>query len=162
MLRAILLVTIFTDIYTVSQKTSHLWFVITFLHRNAFWYFLVSIQKMLYCATSNNVCFCTTWQNGETQKSHFFTQMLYQNSTSCSLISSVFFDSWLILTLLYDSLNLVINALSLGLLQGSMVQEKGNWECCSSWTVLSSWKKKMSSVICLVGSNNCLYSKIAH
>jgi len=26
---------------------------------------------MLYCATSNNVYFCTTWQNGETQKLHF-------------------------------------------------------------------------------------------
>jgi len=34
------------------------------------------------------------------------------------------FDSRLILTLLYDSLNLVINAFSLRLL-GSMVQEKG-------------------------------------
>jgi len=44
-------------------------------------------------------------------------------------------DSRLILTLLYDSLNLVINAFSLGLL-GGMVQEKGSRECCSSWTVL--------------------------
>jgi len=45
------------------------------------------------------------------------------------------FDSRLILTLLYDSMNLVINAFSLGLL-GGMVQEKGSRECCSSWTVL--------------------------
>jgi len=44
-------------------------------------------------------------------------------------------DSRLILTLLYDSLNLAINAFSLGLLAG-MVQEKGSRECCSSWTVL--------------------------
>jgi len=28
-------------------------------------------QKTLYCATSNNLCFCTTWQNGEIRKSHF-------------------------------------------------------------------------------------------
>ena len=28
-------------------------------------------QKTLYCATSNNLYFCTTWQNGETRKSHF-------------------------------------------------------------------------------------------
>ena len=39
------------------------------------------------------------------------------------------FDSWLILKLLYDSLNHVINAFSSGLL-GGMVQEKGSWECC--------------------------------
>jgi len=44
------------------------------------------------------------------------------------------FDSRLILTLLYDCLNLVINAFSSGLLAG-MVQEKGSRERCSSWTV---------------------------
>jgi len=37
--------------------------------------------------------------------------------------------------LLYDSLNLVINAFSLELLEG-MVQEKGSREHCSSSTVL--------------------------
>jgi len=31
----------------------------------------VGNQKMLYYATSNNLCFCTTCQNGETRKSHF-------------------------------------------------------------------------------------------
>jgi len=31
----------------------------------------VGNQMMLYYATSNNLCFCTTWQNGETRKSHF-------------------------------------------------------------------------------------------
>jgi len=28
-------------------------------------------QKTLYYATSNNLCFCTTWQNGET-RNHVF------------------------------------------------------------------------------------------
>jgi len=28
-------------------------------------------QKTLYYATLSNLCFCTTWQNGETRKSHF-------------------------------------------------------------------------------------------
>ena len=37
----------------------------------------VSNQKTLYFATSNNVCFCTTWQNRDT-KVAFFTQMMYQ------------------------------------------------------------------------------------
>ena len=45
------------------------------------------------------------------------------------------FDSKLIFTLLYDSLNLLINMLSLGLV-GGMVQEKGSREHWSSWTVL--------------------------
>jgi len=45
------------------------------------------------------------------------------------------FDSRLILTLPYDSLNLVINAFSSGLL-GGMVQEKGSRQRCSSWTML--------------------------
>ena len=31
----------------------------------------VGNQKTPYYATSNNLCFCTTWQNGETRKSHF-------------------------------------------------------------------------------------------
>jgi len=31
----------------------------------------VSNQKTLYYATSNDMCFCATWQNGETRKLHF-------------------------------------------------------------------------------------------
>jgi len=31
----------------------------------------VSNQKIFYYVTSNNLCFCTTWQNGETRKLHF-------------------------------------------------------------------------------------------
>jgi len=34
----------------------------------------VDNQKPLYYATSNNLCFCTTWQNGETRKSHFSSE----------------------------------------------------------------------------------------
>jgi len=45
------------------------------------------------------------------------------------------FDSRLILTLLYDSLNLVIIAFGSELL-GGMIQEKGSRERHSSWTVL--------------------------
>ena len=53
-------------------------------------------------------------------------------------------DSWLVLTLLYDCLNLVINAFSSGLLEG-MVQEKGSRERRSSWTVLHA---QCTSVLC--------------
>jgi len=77
----------------------------------------VSNQKALYYATSNNVCFCTTWQNGETRKLHF--SLKFCISALSEFIQSLLyffslFDSRLILTLLYDSLNLVVNALSSG------------------------------------------------
>ena len=55
------------------------------------------------------------------------------NSTSC-LISSMFWLTTPVLTLLYDSLNLVINALSSGLL-GGMVQDKRSRQRCRSWTM---------------------------
>jgi len=53
----------------------------------------VGKQKMLYCATSNNLCFCTTWQKGETRKLHFHSNAVLvhcQNLTSRCLISSIF------------------------------------------------------------------------
>ena len=54
----------------------------------------VSNQKTLFFATWNNLCFCTTWQNRETRKSHFVhsnaESVHCQKSTSRSLISSVF------------------------------------------------------------------------
>jgi len=60
------------------KKTSHLWLAITLTHMNGFWHVFgrnvtdkVGNQKTLYYATSNNLCFCTTWQNVETWKSHF-------------------------------------------------------------------------------------------
>jgi len=34
----------------------------------------VGNQKTLYCATSSNLCFCNTWQNGE-RENHIFTQL---------------------------------------------------------------------------------------
>jgi len=77
------------------KKTSHLWLAITFTHMNGFWYFFggnvtdkVGNQKTLYYATSNNLYFCTTWQNAETQKSHISLNwiVLYKQCT-CALSS---------------------------------------------------------------------------
>jgi len=62
----------------------------------------VGNQKTPSYATSNNLCFCTICQNGETRKSHF------------SL-------NWIVL----------------------------HTQCTC---VLSSWKKKMSSLMCLIAS----------
>jgi len=66
-------------------------------------------QKTLYYATSNNLCFCTTWHNGETRKSHFHSVGLLHTQCTCAL---------------------------------------------------SSWKKKLSFVMCLIASNICWDSNI--
>ena len=109
---------VYAHIHRLSKKTSHLWLAINLTHANRFSFFgrnvtdKVSNQKTLYYATSSNLCFCTTWQNGETRKLPFHSNAVLVhclNSTSC-LISSIFFNSQLILMLLYDSLNLVISA----------------------------------------------------
>jgi len=97
----------------------------------------VGNQKALYYATSNNLCFCTTWQIEETRKSHFFTQMLI--SAWLEFNQSLFdffnlFDSRPILTQLYDSVNLVINAFSSGLLEAWFGRMKV--ESAANWTVL--------------------------
>jgi len=106
-----------------------------FFHRNVS--DKVSNQTTLYGATSNNLCFCSTWQNGETCKLHFF-------SLKCC-ISAVpefnqlldffdLFDSRLILTLLYmtPSCNQCVRPRAVG----STVQDKRSRERCRSWTVL--------------------------
>ena len=72
-----------------------------------------SNQKTLYCATPNNLCFRTTWQNGETRKSHFLTQMLYMYEfiARIQLVPPWFLQSFWLTThthVLYDSLNLVL------------------------------------------------------
>ena len=97
----------------------------------------VSNQKTHYYATSNKLCFCTTWQNGETQKSHFSLKCCINELPEFNRLFDLFnlFGSRLTLTMLYDSLNLVINSFSSGLL-GGMIQGKGSRERRSSWTVL--------------------------
>jgi len=90
--------------FSVSEDLEIFWFKIIKLH--------VGNQKTLYYATSNNLCFCTTWQNAETRKSHI------------SL-------NWIVLLT----------------------------QCTRA---LSSWKKKSSSVMCLIASNICWDSKISH
>jgi len=67
--------------YTVSQKNlppsacynidTHEWILI-FFSRNVT--DKVGNQKTLYYATSSNLCFCTTWQNGK-HENHIVTQL---------------------------------------------------------------------------------------
>ena len=49
------------------NSETHEWILI-FFRRNVTE--KVGYQKTLYYATSNTLCFCTTWQNAETRKSH--------------------------------------------------------------------------------------------
>jgi len=39
-------------------------------------------QKTLYYATSNSLCFCTFWQNGETRKLHFHSNAVLVESAA--------------------------------------------------------------------------------
>jgi len=90
---------------------------------------------MLYYVASNNLCFCTTWQNRETRKLHFHSNAVSVQQSLLDFFN--LFDSRLILALLYDSLNLVINAFSSGILgPGGIVQDKGSRQRCNNWTVL--------------------------
>jgi len=75
------IITHWQTMYTVSQKNvlplacynfdAHE-LILIFFARNVT--DKVDNQKTLYYATSNSLCFCTTWQNGETRKS-YFTQL---------------------------------------------------------------------------------------
>jgi len=72
---------------------------------------------VLYYASSNNLCFRITWQRGATRKLHslkFCISALPEFNHPLDFFN--LFDARIILTLLYDYLNLVINALSSGLL----------------------------------------------
>jgi len=127
----------------------------------------VSNQTTFYYVASNNVCFCTTKQNGEHENRIFYSNVVSvhcQKAASRSLISSVF--------LTHDSYSCCCRPIPKSGLLGAMVQEKGSRQRRSSWTVfhaqcmctnaLSSWKKKMSSVMCLIASNICWDGKISH
>ena len=81
--------------YTVSQKNVsllacynfdvHEW-ILTFFGRNVT--DKVGNQNTLYYATSNNLCFCTTWQNAETRKSHIsLNWIVLHTQCTCALYS---------------------------------------------------------------------------
>ena len=45
----------------------------------------VGNQKTLYYVTLSNLCFCTTWQIGETRKSHFHSVGLCYTVHLCTV-----------------------------------------------------------------------------
>jgi len=48
----------------------------------------VGNQKTLYYATPNNLCFCSTCQNGETRKSHFSLNWIVLHTQCTCVLSS--------------------------------------------------------------------------
>jgi len=82
----------------------------------------VGNQKALCYATSNNLRFCIrpTWQNGKHENCFFFTRCISALPEFNQSLLDFFnlFDSRLVFTELRDSLNLIINAFSSGLLGG--------------------------------------------
>jgi len=114
----------------------------------------VSNQKTLCWATPNNLCFCTTWQNRQTRKSHFSTKMLYQCIAGIQLVAPWFLQSFWLTTHTHATIWLPKSCkqcVQFGAVVG-MVQSKGSQERRSTWTVLnaqcictnalSSWRKK--------------------
>ena len=91
----------------------------------------VSNQKTLFCATSDNLCFCTTCRNLETRKLHL--------SLKCSIRALPEFNQLLDFFNLFDSrvwLPKPCNqCVQLGAVRG-MVRDKRSRERCKSWTVL--------------------------
>ena len=118
----------------------------------------VSNQKTLYYATSSNVCFCTTWQNGETRKSHFFTQMLYQCIVRIQPVAPWFLQSFWLTTHTHAGVWLpksCSQCVQLGAAGGRGSGERKSrapqqLDCihaqCMCTNALSPWKKK--NVIC--------------
>jgi len=110
---------------TMFQKTSHLWLAITLTRERILICFgthvtnKVSNQKSLYCATSSNLCFCTTWQNRKHKNCIFHLKKCCISALpEFNQLIDFFniFESRLIFMLLYDLLNFVISAFSSGLL----------------------------------------------
>ena len=72
--------------YTVSQNFDAHEMILTFFGRNVT--DKVGNQKTLYHATSNNLCFCTTWQNAETRKSHISLNWIVLHTQCTCVLSS--------------------------------------------------------------------------
>jgi len=87
----------------------------------------VSNQKMLYYATSNTCASALPGKTGNI-KFAFYTHCISALPEFNQMLLDFFnlFDSRLIFTLLYDSLNLVINAFSLGLLGAWFMRNEVN------------------------------------
>jgi len=92
------------------KKTSHLWLAITLTHMNGFLIFFgvnvtdkVSNQKTLYYATWNNLCFCTTCQNGETRKSHFSLSWIALHTQCTCVLCAVFLKEKIVICDVFNS-----------------------------------------------------------
>jgi len=123
------------DIHRVSKRTCYLWLAITWHPWTDFDIFLQKSKGTLLYTTSNNLCFCTIWQNGETRKFHFHSNAVLvhcQNSSSRCLISSIFLTHTPAALWLPKSCH---QCAQFGTV-GGIVQEKESREHCSSWTVL--------------------------
>jgi len=89
----------------------------------------VSNQKMFYYATSNNLCFCTIPGKTGKHENCFHSNAVLVHQSLLDFFNFLTHDSY---SRLPKSCN---QRVQLGAV-GGMVQEKGSWERCSSWTVL--------------------------
>jgi len=96
---------------------------------------ILSSQKTLYYATSNNLCFCTTWQNGKHENCIFHSLCALPEFNQLLLDFFNLFDARLIFQAAVWLPKSCNQFTQLGAV-GGMVQEKGSRERCSRWTVL--------------------------
>jgi len=85
----------------------------------------VGNQKTLHYATSSNLCFCTTWQNGKTRKSHFSLNLTVLHAQcTCAL------SSWKKKNVIYDVFDSQLSLLPQWDWDGKWVPAKVRW--CSA------------------------------
>ena len=165
--------------YTVPQKTSHLWLAITSTHVHWFWYVLAEMLPIKYtikrCFTMPPQITSASALPGKmgNVKIVFFSGCISALPEFNQLLLDFFylFDSRLILTLLYDCLNLVINPFSSGCWGGRGSGERKSRAPqqldCVVYTMhvhqcAVFLEEKMSSVMWLIASDICWDSKISH
>jgi len=112
----------------------------------------VSNRKTYYYATSNNMCFCTTWQSTKTRKSHFHSNAVFVH---CLIQPAVWFlQSFWLTTHTHDAVWLPKSCDQCVRMDeqmvGGTVQEKGSRERCRSWTVFHA-QCSSAPVRCLLG-----------
>jgi len=104
---------------------------------------------------SLNWCFCTTWQNKETRKSHLFSQTMYYCFARLKPVA----DFQLILTLLWDSLNLVSTSgllAAIGLAKSREFCSAAVELCCSHGAPVCCLVEDQTAIYCLFNSSQLL------
>jgi len=146
------------EIFRQVSCTSRLWLAISLTQsrERVFIFFgrhvthKVGNQKTLYYVTSDKLCFCITWQNGETQKLHFSLKCIARVQP----VTTWFLQPFRLTThknaavWLPKSCNQCVRLWTVG----GMVHDKRSRERCRSWTMLHAQTAQCTRPVrCLLG-----------